>query len=156
MATDVVATATPSEKPRLGLVARVVFGLCGAALLVGFFMPWFLVGQFLSMSGFGLVFTSGQLVGLLAGANRSLLIAVPLLGVLLIIGSVWGHRITSWFAAGGAFTLLAFAFISVMHVFLSSTGAGMWIVVLATFVALGMGAFGIGRRSPSRDDARVR
>jgi hypothetical protein len=154
MSTDVV-TATASEKPRLGLVSRVVFGLCGAALLVGFFMPWFSVGQFLSMSGFGLVFTSGQLVGLLAGANRSLLIAVPLLGIVLIVGSVWGHRVTSWFAAGGAFTLLAFAFISVMHVFLSSTGAGMWIVVLATFITLGMGAFGVGRRSPSRDDPRV-
>jgi hypothetical protein len=154
MSTDVVAAS--SEKPRLGLVPRVVFGLCGAALLVGFFMPWFLVGQFLSMSGFGLVFTSGQLVGLLAGTNRSLLVAVPLLGIVLIIGSVWGHRVTSWFAAGGAFALLAVAFISVLHVFLSSTGAGMWIVVLATFVTLGMGAFGIGRRSPSGDDARVR
>ncbi len=154
MSTDVVAA--PSVKPRLGLVPRVVFGLCGAALLVGFFMPWFLVGQFLSMSGFGLVFTSGQMVGLLAGANRSLLVAVPLLGIALIIGSVWGHRITSWLAVGGAFTLLAFAFIAVMHVFLSSTGAGMWIVVLATFVALGMGAFGIGRRSPGRDGPPVR
>src|SRR5215468_9312022 len=99
MSTQVVAPAAPSEKPRLGIVARVVFGLCGAALLVGFFMQWFLVGQFLSLSGFGLVFTNGQMVGLLAGANHTLLVAVPLLGVLLIIGSVWGHRITSWFAA---------------------------------------------------------
>lgn len=149
MSTDVGTTPAPSEKPRLGMIPRVVFGLCGAALLFGFFMPWFLVGQFLSLSGFSLVFTNGQMVGLLAGANHTLLIAVPLLGIVLVIGSVWGHRVTSWFAAGGAFTLLAFAFYCVMHVFLSSTGAGMWIVVLGTLVALGMGAFGIGRRSQS-------
>jgi hypothetical protein len=155
MSTDVAAVPV-REKPQLGLIPRVVFGLSGAALLIGFFLPWFLVGQFLSLSGFGLVFTSGQMVGLLAGANRSLLIAVPLLGIVLIVGSVWGHRVTSWLAAGGAFTLLAFAFISMLHVFLSSTGAGMWIVVLATFVTLGMGAFGIGRRSPAAGDARVR
>ncbi len=146
MAREAAGAAATSEKPRLGMVRRVVFGLCGAALLIGFFMPWFLVGAFLSLSGFGLVFTNGQMVGLLAGANRSLLIAVPLLGVVLLIGSVWGHRITSWVAAGGAFALLAFAFYSVMRVFLASTGAGMWIVVLATFVTLGTGVFGIGGR----------
>lgn len=147
MSTEALPAEVPTEKPRLGVVRRVVFGLCGAGLLVGFFLPWFLVGAFLSLSGFGLVFTNGQMVGLLAGANRTLLIAVPLLGVALIIGSAWGHRMTPWVAVGGSFAILAFAFYSVMRVFLSSTGAGMWLVVLATFVALGVGLFGIGRRS---------
>ena len=72
MSTEAASAAAAGEKPRLGMVRRVVFGLCGAALLAGFFMPWFLVGAFLSLSGFGLVFTSGQMVGLLAGANRTL------------------------------------------------------------------------------------
>ncbi|HTQ02727.1 MAG TPA: hypothetical protein VMI54_02680 [Polyangiaceae bacterium] len=106
------------------------------------------MGAFLSLSGFGLVFTNGQMVGLLAGANRTLLIAVPLLGVALLIGSVWGLRVTSWVAALGSFAILAFAFYSVMRVFLASTGLGMWFVVLATFVALGTGVFGVGRRAP--------
>ena len=81
------ASARPKADEGLRMVERGLFGVCGALLLIGFFMPWFIVGTMVSMSGLSLVFASGEMVGMLAGANRFLLIAVPLLGTLLLGGS---------------------------------------------------------------------
>jgi hypothetical protein len=142
-----VVVAGSSERPRLGFIQRVLFGACGAALLIGFFMPWFLVGALLSLSGFALVFTSGQMVGMLAGANRFLLFAVPLLGVLLLGGSILGRRATTWIAVGGAGLILTFTFYSVIRIFVHSTGFGMWLVLFSTIGALSVGLLGVGRRS---------
>jgi hypothetical protein len=144
MAVEVVASE-PAERPRLSLLLRAIFGVCGAALLAGFFMPWFLAGALLSLSGFALVFSSGQMVGWLSGANRFLLFAVPLLGLLLVAGSIIGHRFTSWIAVGGSAAILLFGLYSLIRLFITTTGFGMWLVIAAALLSLCFGLIHLGR-----------
>jgi hypothetical protein len=145
MAAEAIMSAG-TERPRLSILLRAIFGICGAALLVGFFMPWFLAGALLSLSGFALVFSSGQMVGMLSGA-RILLFAVPLLGVLLLGGSILGHRLTSWVAVGGSAVILLYGFYSLIRVFITTTGFGMWLVIASALLSLCFGLIHLGRGS---------
>jgi hypothetical protein len=146
--------AAPADKTALRMVERVLFGLCGALLLVGFFMPWFVAGTMISMSGLGLVFASGEMVGMLAGANRLLLIVVPVLGVLLMGGSILGKRVTRWLAVGGSGLILLFGFIILVRFFISSTGLGMWLVIVSSLLGLSIGLVAIGRARTSESSAK--
>ena len=65
------AVEKAGEQERLRMIERILFGACGALLLGGFVLPWFTAGALLSFSGLGLVFAGGDVVGMLAGANRS-------------------------------------------------------------------------------------
>jgi hypothetical protein len=142
---QVVGRSKESGKAPLRMVERVLFGACGALLLIGFFMPWFIAGTAISMSGLSLAFASGDVVGMLAGANRFLLIAVPVLGVLLLGGSILGVRFTRWLAVGGSGAILLFGFIILIRLFISSTGLGMWLVILSAMLGLSIGLVGLGR-----------
>jgi hypothetical protein len=148
--TQSVETKTPVaaiERARLRIVERVLYGACGALLLVGFFMPWFVAGAMVSVSGLALVFTSGEMVGMLAGANRLLLVVVPVLGALLLGGAILAHRVTRWIAIGGSGLILLFGFVILVRFFISSTGIGMWLVILAALLSLSIGLVGVGRVS---------
>jgi hypothetical protein len=144
------ATGKTSDPARLRIVERILFGFCGALLLIGFFLPWFVAGAMLSVSGLGLVFTSGTVVGMLAGANRFLLIAVPLLGAILLGSSILGYRVTRWIAVGGSGVILLFGFVILVRLFITSTGLGMWLVILSALLGLSIGLVAIGRGSSAR------
>jgi hypothetical protein len=156
--TETVDKTGPSTKSgaKLGLrvVERALFGVCGALLLVGFFMPWFVAGTMISLSGLGLMLASGEIVGMLAGANRFLLVAVPLLGALLLGGSILGYRVTRWLAISGSGLILLFGFIILVRFFLSSTGLGMWLVILSAMLGLSIGLVGVGRLRAVSDAAK--
>ena len=135
------------ERMRLRVVERVLFGFCGALLLVGFFLPWFVVGAMVSVSGLSLIFTSGEMVGMLAGANRFLLIAVPIFGAAMLGGAILGHRFTRWLAVVSSGVILLFGFVILVRLFLSSTGLGMWLVILSALLGLSIGLVSVGRIS---------
>jgi hypothetical protein len=146
MAEEVVAARSASgERERLGLVERGLFGACGVALLVGFFMPWFKVGALISASGLSLLVSSGELVGMLSGSNRLLLVIVPALGLLLLGGSILGTRLTRMLAVAGAGLFLLAGFLILLRFFISSTGSGMWLTVFAALLALSVGLISVGR-----------
>jgi hypothetical protein len=141
----VVAGSAKDEREKLSFVERALFGGCGAALLVGFFMPWFKLGALLTVSGLTLLVSSGEMVGMLSGSNRFLLVIVPLLGVVLLGGSILGTRVTRIIAvAGSGLFLLGGMFITI-RLFLSTTGTGMWMVLFAALLALSVGLIAIGR-----------
>jgi hypothetical protein len=146
-------SAKVGVKSRLRLIERGLFGVCGALLLIGFFLPWFAAGAVISISGLGLVFASGEVVGMLSGSNRFLLIAVPVLGVLLLGGSILGHRVTRWLAVGGSGVLLLFGLFLLVRMFISTTGLGMWLVILSALLALSVGLLSVGRISRSSDSS---
>jgi len=147
---EAIETA-PVAKPdkRLALVLRGLFIACGAALLVGFFLPWVKIGALLTVSGVGLSLAQGEMVGMVAGSSGFLLFAIPILGAVLIAGGITGHRLTSWLAVAGATIILGFGFYTVMRFFLQSTGFGMWLVVASAILSLAFGLLGIGRRTSS-------
>jgi len=134
-----------SEPLALRTVERVLFGACGGLLLVGFFLPWFIAGSMITVSGLGLMLASGEMVSMLAGANRFLLVFVPLFGALLLGGSILGYRVTRWIAVGGSGAILLFGFIILVRFFISSTGLGMWLVIISAMLGLSIGLVGIGR-----------
>lgn len=153
MSEEVVETGTKStaksgEKAapeRLRMVERLLFGLCGSLLLIGFFLPWVAAGALLSISGLGLVFASGEMVSMISGSNRFMLFAVPLLGVLLLGASILGHRTTRWLAVVGAGALLLFGLFIVLKLFITSTGLGMWLVIFSALASLSVGLVSVGR-----------
>jgi hypothetical protein len=150
MAQEVVAAGSASgERERLRLVERGLFGACGAALLVGFFMPWFRVGALLSVSGLSLLVSSGEMVGMLSGSNRFMLVIVPALGLLLLGGSILGTRLTRVLAVVGAGLFLLAGFLLLVRFFVTSTGSGMWLTVFAALLALSVGLVSIGRSQRS-------
>jgi len=149
MAQEVMVAGTANERERLRLVERGLFGACGAALLVGFFMPWFKVGALLSVSGLSLLVSSGEMVGMLSGANRFLLVIVPLLGLVLLGGSIVGTRLTRLLAVAGAGLFLLGGFLLAVRFFLTTTGTGMWLTVFAALLALSVGLISVGRSQRS-------
>lgn len=134
----IASTAAGSLAARAGLV---VAGLC---MVAGFFMPWLKLGGLASISGFGLMSTEGEVVELLSGFNRFLLFAVPTLGVLLIAGGVTGHRAAAWLALVTGAVVIGDGLVTLMVLFLSTTGSGMWLVILGAFVALAIGLLTLG------------
>jgi hypothetical protein len=149
-----MSTASPAAPPdrptaasRLPLARRIAYVLAGVTLVIAFFMPWVKAGSLLSSSGFGLLFVSGEMVEVVSGSYRFLLVLVPLFGALLVTGGVLAWRATQWLAVGGAAVILGFGFIQLVRVFLTSTGVGMWLVVVASMLCLVLGLLGIGRGS---------
>jgi hypothetical protein len=127
------------------LVMRVMLGACGVALIAGFFMRWLTLGDMVSVSGFSLIVTEGEMVSLLSGAHRVLLFAVPVFGILLVVAGAIGHRFGLWVALITGVTVLGFGMYTVIRLFLESTGAGLWIVIGASLLALALSLIGIGR-----------
>jgi hypothetical protein len=149
MAEQVLAGSRSGEHDKLRLVERALFGGCGAALLIGFFMPWFKVSTLLNLSGLGLLLSGGEMVGMLAGSNRLLLVLVPLLGAGLLGGAILGSRVTRLGAVVGSALFLLAGFLILLRFFLSSTGTGMWLVVFSALLALSVGLIALGRSQRS-------
>ena len=144
-----VAGSARNEREKLSFVERALFGGCGAALLVGFFMPWFKIGALLTVSGLTLLVSSGEMVGMLSGSNRFMLVIVPLLGAVLLGGSILGSRLTRIIAVAGSGLFLLGGFFITIRLFLSTTGTGMWMVLFAALLALSIGLIAIGRSQRS-------
>jgi hypothetical protein len=119
-----------------GWVARSLWMAAGAGLLLGFFLPWFSVGQTASVSGLGLLATSGDLVQLVTGPHRFLLFSVPLLGVALVVSSAMGHRAAAWTALLTGAIILGGGLYTMVRLFFDTTGFGMWLVVGSALLAL--------------------
>ena len=83
--------------------------------------------------------------GLFGFCGALLLIAVPVLGTLLLGGSILGNRMTRWFAIGGSGLILLFGFVILVRLFITSTGLGMWLVILSALLGLSIGLVGVGR-----------
>lgn len=135
------------EQGVAALVSRVLLGLAGFGLLVGFFMPWVRFGNMVVLSGFSLSASSGDAVEVLSGSGRALLFMVPLSAVALIVCAYTGHRIWVWVALLTSAVLLSYGAFTVVRLFLQSTGAGMWLVVGCALLAFAIGLIGYGRRT---------
>lgn len=151
------AGSKKSVKPRQPLggtklrevVIRVALGLAGTGLFAGFFMPWLRQGLdgSLTMTGFSLMASDGEVFTALSGAARMLLLAVPMLGVALMVGGMTGHRSSLWVALIAGAVIVAYGLVVLVRLFLQTTGTGLWLVVGCALLALVVGLWGMGRRS---------
>ena len=129
------------------LAARIVYVLSGSVMLAGFFMPWIKLGDLVSLTGLGLALSEGQAVSMLTGSGNFLLLAVPVFGLLLLLGGIFAFRGLGWLSVLGAVVIFGYGFYTAMTLFLSSTGLGMWLVIAATFLASAFGLVSLGKRT---------
>lgn len=111
--------------------------------MVGFFMPWIKLGEMVSVSGFGLVLTGGDVVEQLSAPSRGLIFSIPLIGLALLATSIKGFRALSWAGLASGILILLVGLYTLISFFLDSTGVGMWLVTAAALVALGTGGLAV-------------
>ena len=127
-------------------LARGSLILAGLALGLGFFLPWLRLAGLASISGFGLMVTDGQAVEMISGPHRLLLFAVPLFGVARVIGGITGHRIAAWLALAAGVIVVGDGLVTLVMLFLNTTGIGMWLVIGGSLMALVTGLLTVGPR----------
>jgi hypothetical protein len=120
--------------------AKSVVLFCGLALVAGFFLPWVSVGGFIKVSGWDMV-AHGD------GFSQLAIALIPLTGLVLVVaalGNARAARASAFFVGGG---ILTYFVGSTAWAFLKTTGLGLWLVLAAAIVALGVGL--ASRRSNS-------
>ena len=142
-----IAAAKPAWSTRVAsFTTRTLLVLAGLGLLAGFFMPWVSL-EAMRLSGFALVINSGQAIDALAGGNSALLIAIPILAVALIASALFMPRLSIWLGLITGSAIILYGIITLMRFFLGMTGAGMWLTVAASLLALVVGLIASGRSS---------
>lgn len=126
---------------------RLSFGLAGVGLFSGFFLPWVGLEGVVSVTGFSLMASEGQVVTLLSGPSRMILLAVPMLGVALMVGAMTGHRSSLWVGLLTGLLVVGYGLVTLIRLFVRTTGLGLWLVVGCAFLSLVVALLGLGRRS---------
>ena len=109
-------------------------GVLGAAIFLGFFLPWIDVGGAVKVSGWDFVRE-----GSLAWHTRLLLALCPIAGAALAVsGFTHAHRAAS-LAIGTGVGILGYVVYKMAYGFIKLTGVGLWMILAAATVALVMG-----------------
>ena len=114
-------------------VGRTAAGVAGAALLIGFFLPWLDVG----LGGLGAASGLDMVVkGNGLSAVRVVLGLVPLAGAVLLAAAIKGGAALPKVSLAVGLGLLGYGVYQVGRSFLAITGLGLWLVIAAAIVAL--------------------
>lgn len=139
------AASAAAIPPVKALVApmwlRVLQGLSGVGLIIGFFMPWIKLGETVSLSGFSLVLTGG--LEQLSPPSRGLIFSIPLIGLALLATAIKGFRGLGWAGLATGILIGLVGMYTLISAFLDSTGVGMWLVSGAALLAMGTGALAL-------------
>jgi len=140
-----------SERARPHLVLRLFLGLAGLLLVVGFFLPWFQLGDG-DIAGLQLVTSHDPMIVALVGqdAQRWILLLIPGFGVALIGVAVAGLRYSGPVAAILGVLIVGYGMVTVVIFFFQKTGLGLWLILLGAFLAVAAGALSFVRGRASR------
>lgn len=137
-------TVAPGAAPKPTVAPmwlRLLQGLSGVGLIVGFFMPWIKLGETVSLSGFSLVLTGG--VEQLSAPSRGLIFSIPLIGLALLATAIKGFRGLGWAGLATGILIGLVGVYTLISAFLDSTGMGMWLVSGCALMAMGTGALAL-------------
>jgi len=135
--------AAPAKLLVAPLWLRLLQGLSGVGLIIGFFMPWIKLGEMVSLSGFSLVLTGGDVVEQLSAPSRGLIFSIPLIGLALLATAIKGFRGLAWAGLATGILIGLVGMYTLISAFLDSTGLGMWLVSGAALLAMGTGALSL-------------
>lgn len=139
-ATETPKAATPAATARVApFVERVLVGLAGLGLFVGFFLPWVQLADMVALSGLALVSSGGQAIDEISGPYRMLLAVVPLSGLLLFAFAVRGTRGIAWLGLACSALVVGVGLYTLVSVFLDAIGSGLWMVTGCTLVITAVG-----------------
>lgn len=117
----------------------------GAALVVGFFLPWISFGWLEGISGWDLVWHGhGEYLSRLA------LLGCPLLGVALVLAGLNRSRAATGMGALAGVGILGYTVVKFAWGLLMGTGLGLWLVLGGAVAALAVGMRG-AKKLPDED-----
>ncbi len=150
------ATPTSAKPGAPHMVIRIVLGLAGLVLVVGFFLPWVQFADDSRISGLDLVVANDHRIQQTVGETlRWTLLAIPTLGVVLTAVGFLGFRWSGPVGAIVGLTLFGYGAVVVVVVFFQSTGLGLWLIVGGAFVALLSGVIAWTRARNAKRAANV-
>ena len=106
----------------------------GAAIVLGFFLPWIDVGGAVKVSGWDFVRE-----GSLAWHTRLLLAMCPIAGLSLAISGFTRARGAANLAIATGIGIIGYVVYKMAYGFIKLTGVGLWMVLAAAAVALIVG-----------------
>ena len=150
-------TKKPAAGPKPGaphMVLRVILGLAGLLLIVGFFLPWLkLADEGGTVSGIDLVMANGEVARALVGdgAQRWILLLIPGFGAALSAVGFMGIRYSGQISAGLGVLIVGYGMVTLVIFFFQRTDYGLWLILGGSFIAVTAGAVTFAR---SRVDAK--
>jgi amino acid transporter len=140
------------------LAIRIALGTAGILLLVGFFMPWLNLGELRigddmrgTVSGLDLVLSNEAEVVRTLGVHRWIILLIPVLGVALAAVGYLGFRWSGIVGAGIGIVVIGYGVVTVVLLFFRTTAFGIWMILIGTFLAVGIGAFSFIRSRADRE-----
>jgi hypothetical protein len=107
--------------------ARTMIAVTGAALLIGFFLPWIDIGFGPTISGYTVA---------RAGQSASMFWLIPLGGIAMLVSALMGSRHARLISAVVGLSLVGYAVVKTVHAFFATTGFGLWVVIAASLGAI--------------------
>ncbi len=114
---------------------RLLLGISGLGILVGFFLPWIRQTEIINGAAGGSITNVRMLSGLdlimrghLSGTPVAWLLLVPALGLLVACVSMLGFRWSGQLAILSALGLIVYAGYILLRTFIGLTGFGLWLV----------------------------
>jgi hypothetical protein len=107
--------------------ARSMIAVAGAALLIGFFLPWVDIGFGPTISGYTVA---------RAGHGASTFWLIPIGGLAMLITALMGSRHARLVSCGVGLSLVGYAVVKTVYAFFATTGFGLWVVIAASLGAI--------------------
>jgi hypothetical protein len=105
--------------------------VAGLALVVGFFLPWIDLGIGPRASGLDVVRHATD-----SGFFRWMVLAVPVLGLAMVLTGATGSRHARVVSLATGFVLVGYGVFKTVHTFFAVSGFGLWLVIAAGCAAL--------------------
>lgn len=142
------------------IVLRLVLGVAGLMLVVGFFLPWIRLDavnpqQAAQAGGDTVAFVSGleiavggdTLITTAAGATPwAVLFLIPLFGAALAAVGFLGNRWSGVIGALLGLVIVLYGLVTVVMLFFRTTNYGLWVVLGGAFLAVAGGTIAWARR----------
>ena len=103
----------------------------GAALVVGFFLPWIHLGPGATVSGWDIF--HGQGVSLF---TKLIVLLAPVGGAAMVVAGLAGGRPAATASLTTGAAILGYTFYKTAYTFIKITGIGLWLVLGGALVAL--------------------
>lgn len=111
--------------------ARTLIAATGAALLIGFFLPWVDIGFGPTISGYTVARATNS-----ASVFSSMLWLIPVGGLAMMVSALMGSRHARLLSVLVGLALVGYAVVKTVHAFFATTGFGLWVVIAASLGAI--------------------
>lgn len=110
---------------------RTLTAIAGAALFLGFFLPWVDIGFGPTISGYTVARASNS-----ASMFSAMMWLIPLGGLAMVATAVTGSKHARMVSVLVGLGLVGYAAVKTVYAFFATTGFGLWVVIAASLGAI--------------------